>query len=97
VSARRFAVFSGDGSMQILELDGRPGWALDEMINARAEGITAINYPGMRLADAVFKLRQAGLTIETIHEPHGGEFKGRHARYILKSRVERLSDLQVAA
>jgi hypothetical protein len=93
----RFALHGADGAMQILDLDGRPGWALDEMINARVEGITAVDYPGVRLADAIFKLRQAGLTIETIHEPHGGEFKGRHARYVLKSHVERLADLQVAA
>ena len=28
---------------------------------------------------------------------HGGPYAGHHARYVLKSKVERLSDLQVAA
>jgi len=93
----RFALYGVDESVQILDLDGRPGWALVEMINAGSEGITAIDYPGVRLADAIFKLRQVGLIIETIHESHGGEFKGRHARYKLRSKVERLVDLQVAA
>jgi hypothetical protein len=30
-------------------------------------------------------------------EPHGGQFAGTHGRYILRSKVERLVNLQVAA
>jgi hypothetical protein len=25
--------------------------------------------------------------VETVMEPHGGQFPGRHARYVLRSRV----------
>lgn len=57
------------------------------------EGCTPIDHPRPRWSDYVFKLkRRYGLSIETIHEPHSGEFPGHHGRYILKSRVVRLSE-----
>jgi hypothetical protein len=45
----------------------------------------------------VFKLRKRGLNITTETEHHAGPYAGTHGRYVLVSRVERLSDLQVAA
>ena len=38
----------------------------------------------------MFNLRQIGIDIdiETVHEPHKGQFPGTHARYILRSHVE---------
>jgi hypothetical protein len=35
----------------------------------------------------VHKLRKLRLRIETVNESHGGPFAGRHARYVLRSRI----------
>lgn len=78
-------------NVQPLLLPNRTVMILEEMI-AKPEGITSIDYPGVRVADAVLKLRKAGVDVQTIHEPHGGEFAGHHARYILISRVVRLAE-----
>jgi hypothetical protein len=45
----------------------------------------------------VFKLRRRGVDITTLTEHHDGPFAGTHGRYVLRSRVQRLGDLQVAA
>jgi hypothetical protein len=67
---------------------GRDAWALGELILAGADGCTPINNPGPRWSGYVHKLRNVyGLNVETIDEQHGGEFSGRHARYVLRSRV----------
>ena len=56
---------------------------------AGAAGCTPIDNPGPRWSHYVFKLKRVfGLRIETITEAHGGDFKGTHARYVLRSRVE---------
>lgn len=52
-------------------------------------GCTPIDNPGPRWSGYVFNLkRNYGLSIETVHEPHGGPFAGNHGRYILHSAVE---------
>lgn len=61
-----------------------------EAMMAKPAGISAIEFPGQRLADGIFKLRRAGLTIETLHEAHEGDAPGHHARYVLRSTVKRL-------
>ena len=66
---------------------GRPKWALDALIEAGARGITSMENPAPRLAGYVHLLRTMGVPIETIHEPHGGEFAGHHARYRLQAQV----------
>jgi hypothetical protein len=93
----RFALYGANGAVQILELGGREEWALSHLLAAGDHGCTPIDTPGPRWSDYVFKLRRRGIDIATITEPHGGDFPGHHARYILRSKVERLSDLQVAA
>jgi hypothetical protein len=93
----RFAVHGADGSLQIHELAGREEWALSRLLAAGSHGCTPIDTPGPRWSDYVFKLRRRGIDIATITESHGGDFPGHHARYILRSKVNRLSDLQVAA
>ena len=93
----RFALHGADGAMQILELTGREEWALSHLLSAGDYGCTPIDTPGPRWSDYVFKLRRRGINIATITESHGGDFPGHHARYILRSKVNRLSDLQVAA
>lgn len=68
---------------------GRDAWALLELIRAGERGATPIDNPGPRWSAYVFNLkREHGLAIETVTEPHRGEFPGSHARYILRSAVE---------
>jgi hypothetical protein len=93
----RFALHRADGSVQIFELVGREESALSHLLAAGSHGCTPIDTPGPRWSDYVFKLRRRDIDIATITEMHGGPFAGHHARYVLRSKVERLSDLQVAA
>jgi hypothetical protein len=96
-----YGVTESDGSPRLLRLKGRDAWALDELIAAGDAGCTPIDTPGPRWSHYIFKLRRAGLEIETVTEAHGGPFKGTHARYVLRSRVRRLTptktDLREAA
>lgn len=85
------AVADGIGE-RVLTVRGRDAWALRELVGAGARGCTSIDHPGPRWSGYVHKLRRAGLAIDTIHEKHGGEFPGRHARYVLRSRVRILAD-----
>jgi hypothetical protein len=93
----RFALHGADGSLQILELAGREEWALSRLLAAGDRGCTPIDTPGQRWSDYIFKLRRRGLDIATVTEAHGGPYAGTHARYVLKSKVERLSPMQPSA
>jgi hypothetical protein len=73
--------------------DGRAAWALAALISAGEKGCTPIDHPGRRWSAYVHKLRCAGLSIETFEERHAGPYAGRHARYVLQSRVEVVSAL----
>ena len=75
-----------------LKLTKRAEFFLGELLAAGTAGITTISYPGVRVGDAIHKLRQAGVVIETQYEQHGGDFAGSHGVYVLRSRVVRLSD-----
>lgn len=87
----RFALHDGCGGSQVLELAGREEWALSHLIAAGDHGCTPITTPGPRWSDYVFKLRRRGIDVETVTEPHGGPYAGTHARYLLRSRIERLT------
>ena len=76
---------------------GRDADTLEKLMAAGERGLTPIEYPAPRWSHYVFKLRRAGFNIETIDEPHGGQFAGTHARYILRSQVEIESDERRAA
>ncbi len=84
-------VTDADGSEREVRFKGRDAWALDELIAAGRAGCTPITRPAPRWSGYVYKLRRGGLCIETLHESHGGEFRGHHGRYVLKSRVRRIS------
>ena len=87
-----FSVVDAQGAAQILELKGRDAWALTELVRAGDLGCTPIDTPGPRWSGYVHKLRHRyGLDIVTVTEPHGGPYKGTHARYILRSVVRALS------
>jgi hypothetical protein len=86
-----FSAMAADGSARIIEAVGRDAWALTELIQAGESGCTPIDHPGPRWSAYVHKLRRLGLDIATVTEPHGGPFKGTHARYILRTSVRRLT------
>ena len=69
-------------------LPGREAFAMDALIHRGETGVTALEWVGYRWSGYVFKLRNRGFVIETVHETHGGPFAGRHARYVLHSPVE---------
>jgi hypothetical protein len=67
---------------------GRDAWALASMLSAGVSGCTPIDQVGPRWSHYIWKLRTVyGLAIESVEEQHGGEFSGRHVRYVLRSRV----------
>jgi len=65
------------------ELKGRLGWAMLKLVEAGARGVTPITHPAPRWSGYVFDLRELGIPIETIMEPHEGNYPGQHARYVL--------------
>lgn len=66
---------------------GRDAWCLDQLLTAGKRGITSSSNPAPRMSHYIWKLRGLGLSIETVHESHGGPYPGHHARYILRSDV----------
>ena len=66
---------------------GRDRWALEELRRMGARGCTPTDNPAPRWSAYVFNLRDLGVEIETITEPHGGDYAGHHGRYVLRSGV----------
>ena len=69
-------------------LTGRHAWTMQQLLAAGECGCTPIDNPAPRWSGYVFNLRQMGFDIETLHEPHKGQFPGTHARYILHTPVK---------
>ena len=72
---------------QVACFKGRDAWCLRELLDAGPSGCTPIERVGPRWSAYVFNLRKAGLSVVTQYEGHGGDYPGRHARYILRSQV----------
>jgi hypothetical protein len=72
-------------------LSGRLAWALHALIIAGQNGCTPLEHPGPRWSGYVYRLRLAGLPIETIDECHAAPYPGRHARYVLRATIEIVS------
>jgi len=72
-----------------IEAKGREAWALDRLLTAGPKGCTPIDQPAPRWSAYIHKLRGQGVPIETVHEPHGGEFSGTHGRYVLRAVVRK--------
>jgi hypothetical protein len=71
-----------------LALSGRDGWALCELVKAGPNGCTPLTHVGPRWSAYVFKLRRKyGIRVESINERHGGQFAGKHVRYVLRALV----------
>jgi hypothetical protein len=79
-----------------LSVKGRDAWALDALLRAGERGVTPIERPAPRWSQYIFKLRRAGLVVETIDEPHAGAYSGHHGRYVLRSDVEVLEEERAA-
>ena len=68
---------------RVLHFEGREAWALQHLLRAGARGVTPLERPAPRWSHYVHQLRQEGLDIETVREPHGGTHSGHHGRYVL--------------
>lgn len=78
----------------VLKVKGRVAWTLDNLIRAGERGCTPIDHPAPRWSDYVFKLRKAGVVVETIDEKHGGAYKGEHGRYVLRTTLEVIEEVR---
>ena len=76
---------------------GRRAWALKALVSAGSRGCTPIDNPAPRWSAYVHRLRERGLVIETIHENHKGPFPGNHARYVIRSDIQILTENGAAA
>lgn len=95
---RTLTIHSGHEPPRTVVVTGkRPNWLIDVLRAAGPNGTTAIQHPGVRVADAVFKLRQLGINISTETERHEGAFAGSHARYRLLDRVETVSAFPITS
>jgi len=91
----QFAVVTGD-TFNTITVMGRDRWALECLIAARSNGCTPIDTPGPRWSAYVHRLRDLGVSIQTINAPHKGDFPGTHARYVLRSNVTPIQDPKAA-
>ena len=80
-----YRITPSNGAPFDISVSGRVRWALDRLRRAGPSGCTPINEPGPRWAAYVHSLRRLGVEIATVTEPHGGDFAGTHARYVLLS------------
>ncbi len=82
-----YRVTPAEGDAFRVVVSGRDRWALEELRKAGAKGRTPIDNPAPRWSAYVFNIRELGVEIETITEPHQGDFPGHHGRYVLRSGV----------
>lgn len=75
-----------------IEAKGRDAWALERLCAAGSNGCTPITEPAPRWSAYVHNLRALKVPIETLQEPHGGEFSGTHARYVLRATVTPMTE-----
>jgi hypothetical protein len=85
----RASVTEADGMSRTLAFEGQEARTLRALVEAGERGVTSLEIStwALRTSHYIFKLRRAGLTIETIREPHDGPVPGKHGRYVLRSRV----------
>lgn len=87
-----FIKFAVEPDGAILRVVGRDAWCLRQLLNSGDRGFTTLENPAPRVSHYIFKLRRAGLIIESKEEKHGGLYSGRHSRYILHTRIRVLAD-----
>jgi hypothetical protein len=84
-----YHIIPESGEPFTIEAKGREAWTLDRLRLAGATGCTPIDQPAPRWSAYVHTLRGRGVPIETLTEPHGGEFAGHHGRYVLRATVRK--------
>jgi len=90
IRRQTYRVLEGD-TERTIELTGRNAWMLDRLLAVGAAGCTSLENSGACTTQYVFRLRTVhGLNVETINEAHDGPYRGHHARYVLRSTVERV-------
>lgn len=72
-----------------IQAKGRDAWALDRLREAGSKGCTPLTEPAPRWSAYIHNLRGLGVPIETLTEPHEGEFSGTHGRYVLRATVQK--------
>lgn len=80
--------FQHDGDDTWQSVGGRDAWALQQLVAAGNNGITTLQNPAPRMSAYIHNLRNLGVLIDTVHEPHAGPFPGVHGRYILRSSLK---------
>ncbi len=70
-----------------IAVTGRDKWALDRLREAGERGVTPRTRPAPRWNAYVHQLGGMGVKIETVREPHEGDFPGWHGQYVLRSAV----------
>jgi hypothetical protein len=66
---------------------GRDAWCLAELIAGGLVGVTPIERPAPRWSHYIWKLKRAGVHIDTVYERHGGAYSGTHGRYLLRTAL----------
>lgn len=87
--AKSYLIIPEIGDAFAIQVTGREAWALDRLREAGTKGCTPITEPAPRWSAYVHNLRGLGVPIETLTEPHGGEFSGTHGRYVLRCEVRK--------
>lgn len=85
--ASLYRVKPPEGEAFTIAVMGRVKWALDCLRIAGLRGCTPILNPAPRWSAYVMSLRDLGVPIETIREPHEGDYPGSHGRYVLRVTV----------
>ena len=82
-----YVVTPTSGEPFTIVVGGRTKWALTELLNAGSRGVTPITNPAPRWSAYIRKLRLLDVEVETVWLDHGGDFAGRHGKYVLRSGV----------
>ena len=85
--AALYSVIPTEGDAFTIAVLGRVKWALDCLRGAGLRGCTPILNPAPRWSAYVLSLREMGVEIETVREPHEGDYPGSHGRYVLRAVV----------
>jgi len=85
--AAPFKVVRACGASATIIVSGRDRWALEELRKAGARGCKPVENLAPRWSAYVHNLRELGVEIETITEPHEGDYPGHHGRYALRCAV----------
>lgn len=89
-TARKYEVIPELGAPFMVHASGREAWTLDRLVEAGRIGVTPIERPAPRWSGYVCALRRKGVPIQTMREPHKGDYPGQHGRYVLGAEVRRV-------